>query len=392
MSEAATLEKPVEAKPIEIDSAVVEEPSLRRDRLLASLTLIAGGILLFAMPFALQSGRVFFLPVTAAIVIAIALVPLLEGLQNRRVPSGLAALICVLLFLVVVNVALAAIVVPASEWVTLLPQRLTRIRTNIAPVLDLFQSLQHFLDNIVKRFATGPVGRPSTPAVAPPNSVLALLATSAPSVLIEMFYSLLLVFFFLAGWTRLKRRTITSRTSIAGAVTTARVLRDVVSATSSYLGTITLVNVTLGLIVAAALWALGMGSPLMWGGLVTILNYIPYLGPIFAALLLALGGLMSFNDIWLAFTPPAIMIGLHLVEANAVTPFLVGRRVKINPLMILISISFWGWVWGPLGALLAVPLLIIIQRVIAAAGVPDITGFLFEEGMLTHVGDHETAP
>ena len=75
------------------------------------------------------------------------------------------------------------------------------------------------------------------------------------------------------------------------------------------------------------------------------------------------------------------MIGLHLVEANAITPMLVGRRVKINPLLILISISFWGWVWGPLGALLATPLLIIIQRVIAAAGLPDITGFLFEEGM-----------
>ena len=276
MSEAAHLEQPIEPAPVaEVHS---DDESRTRDRLLASLTLIAGLGLLFAMPFALQEGRVFFLPVTAAIVVAIALVPLLESLQNRRVPSGLAALICVLLFVAVVNVALAAIVVPASEWVTLLPQRLSRIQSNIAPVLDLFKSLQHFVDSIVKRLASGPVARAATPAVAPPNSVLALLATSAPSVLIEMFYALLLVFFFLAGWTRLKRKTITSRTSIAGAVTTARVLRDVVSATSSYLGTITMVNMTLGLIVAAAMWSIGMGSPLMWGGLVTILNYIPISG------------------------------------------------------------------------------------------------------------------
>jgi predicted PurR-regulated permease PerM len=390
LSEAAHLEKPIEATPI-VESHP-EGETQTRDRLLASLTLMAGIGLLFGVPFALQAGRVFFLPVTAAIIVAIALVPLLESLQNRRVPSGLAALICVLLFIAVVNVALAAIVVPASEWVTLLPQRLSRIQTNIAPVLDLFQSLQHFVDKIVKRLASGPVGRPEAPSVAPPNSVLALLATSAPSVLIEMFYALLLVFFFLAGWTRLKRKTITSRTSIAGAVTTARVLRDVVSATSSYLGTITMVNMILGLIVAGALWAIGLPSPLMWGGLVTILNYIPYLGPIFAAVLLTLGGLMSFTDIWWAFTPPAIMIGLHLVEANAITPMLVGRRVKINPLLILISISFWGWVWGPLGALLATPLLIIIQRVVAAAGVPDITGFLFEDGTLTHVTEHDSAP
>jgi predicted PurR-regulated permease PerM len=391
LSEAAHLEKPIEVTPVEVEPHG-EDVSFRRDRLLASLTLIAGAGLLFALPFALQAARAFFLPVTAAMIIAIALVPLLEGLQNRRVPSGLAALICVVLFVAVVNVALAAIVVPASEWVTLLPQRLSRIQSNIAPVLELFQSLQHFVDRIVKRLATGPVGRPATPAVAPPNSVLQLLATSAPSVLIEMFYALLLVFFFLAGWTSLKRRTITSRTSIHGAVTTARVLRDVVSATSSYLGTITMVNMILGLIVAGALWLIGLPSPLMWGGLVTIFNYIPYLGPIFAAVLLTLGGLMSFTDIWLAFTPPAIMIGLHLVEANAITPMLVGRRVKINPLLILISISFWGWVWGPLGALLATPLLIIIQRVIAAAGLPDITGFLFEEGMLTHLAEPDSAP
>lgn len=391
MSQAATLEIPIDPAPAAAEPHG-EDGSFRRDRLLASLTLIAGLGLLFAMPFALQEGRVFFLPVTAAMIIAIALVPLLEGLQNRRVPSGMAALICVLLFVAVVNVALAAIVVPASEWVTLLPQRLSRIQSNIAPVLDLFKSLQHFVDSIVKRLASGPVARAATPAVGPPNSVLALLATSAPSVLIEMFYALLLVFFFLAGWTRLKRKTITSRSSIAGAVTTARVLRDVVSATSSYLGTITIVNIILGLIVAAALWLIGMPSPLMWGGIVTILNYIPYLGPIFAAVLLTLGGLMSFTEIWWAFTPALIMVGLHLVEANAITPMLVGRRVKINPLLILISISFWGWVWGPLGALLATPLLIIIQRVIAAAGVPDITGFLFEEGMLTHVTEPETAP
>jgi predicted PurR-regulated permease PerM len=391
LSQAATLEKPIEAGPLPAE-AHSDENSFQRGRLLASLTLIAGIGLLLAAPFALQAGRVFFMPVTAAMIIAIALVPLLEGLQNRRVPSGMAALICVLLFIAVVNVALAAIVVPASEWVTLLPQRLSRIQSNIAPVLDLFKSLQHFVDSIIKRFASGPVGRPATTATTAPSSVLQLLATSAPSVLIEMFYALLLVYFFLAGWTSLKRRTITSRTSIAGAVTTARVLRDVVSATSSYLGTITIVNIILGLIVAAGLWAIGMPSPLMWGGIVTILNYIPYLGPIFAAALLTLGGLMSFTDIWWAFTPAVIMIGLHLVEANAITPMLVGRRVKINPLLILISISFWGFVWGPLGALLATPLLIIIQRVVAAAGVPDVTGFLFEEGMLTHVTEHDSAP
>ncbi len=103
----------------------------------------------------------------------------------------------------------------------------------------------------------------------------------------------------------------------------------------------------------------------MWGGIVALLNYIPYFGPVIGAFLLALGGLMTFNDIWTALLPPVVMYGLHLVEANAITPFIVGHRLTISPLLILISLSFWGWVWGTLGALLAVPLLIILQTVLA---------------------------
>jgi predicted PurR-regulated permease PerM len=132
-----------------------------------------------------------------------------------------------------------------------------------------------------------------------------------------------------------------------------------------------------------------MDSPLMWGGIVAVLNYIPYLGPIASALLLFFGGLMTFPDAWSALLPPAIFISFHLVEANLITPMVVGKRLTISPLAILISLSFWSWVWGTTGALLAVPLLIIVKTIFSAAGTPDIAGFLFEEGTLTHVGDHE---
>jgi len=99
---------------------------------------------------------------------------------------------------------------------------------------------------------------------------------------------------------------------------------------------------------------------------------------------------MTFSDIWMALLPAVIQVALHVVEANAVTPAILGKRLTINPLLILLSLSFWGWVWGTPGALLAVPLLIIIQTVIAAAGKPDIAGFLFEEGTLVAGGhDHD---
>lgn len=360
-----------------------QEVNRRRDRLLASIALTSGIGLMLALPFALRAGAEFFLPLTAALVIAIALVPLLEWMERRGLPSGLAALIAMIGFLVVANTALVLIVVPATDWFRILPQRLPQIQANLAPLIDFYANLQRFVDETVRMIATGPVAAAQTAAVDAPRSLLQFAATSAPSAIIQMVFALLIIYFFLAGWTRLRRRTINSRGSFDGAMAVARVIQNMVDATSAYVITIATINLCLGGAVAFALWLIGMPSPLMWGGIVALLNFIPYFGPMLAAVLLGLGGLMVFDDVYVALLPAGLQVGFHLVEANVVTPMLLGRRLTMNPLLILVSLAFWGWVWGTPGALLGVPLLIIIQTVVQAAGTPDIAGFLFEQGTLT---------
>lgn len=376
----------VEDDPGEEVRALAETISVKRDRLLASLTLIAGIGVIVALPFALRAGAEFFMPVTAALVIAIALVPLLEWFERRRIPSKLAAALCVLVFLFMALFAIGSIVVPASDWVAQVPTKIGKVREALQPVLDIYKNLDRFIDRTVSQIA---FTQEHTRAVRieTPNSMSSLLITSAPHLLIQLFFSLLVIFFFLAGWTTMRKRTIVSRGSFEGALTTARVIQQVVDATSTYLGTITLINIGLGTLTALVLWWLGMPSPVMWGGIVAVANYIPYLGPIVCALLLFVGGLMTYPDIWGALMPPAAFIGFHLVEANFFTPMVVGHRLTISPLSILISLSFWAWIWGTTGALLAVPLLIIMKTIFAAAGTPDIAGFLFEHGTLTHIGD-----
>lgn len=360
-----------------------QEINRRRDRLLASIALTSGIGLVLALPFALRAGAEFFLPLTAALVIAIALVPFLEWMERRRVPPAMAALVALIAFLVVANTALVLIIVPATDWFRLLPERLPKIQDNLAPLIDFYSQLQRFVDETLKMLATGPVAAAQTAAVDAPRSLLQFAATSAPSAIIQMVFALLIIYFFLAGWTRLRRRTINSRGSFDGAMAVARVIQNVVDATSAYVLTIATINLCLGLSVALALWLIGMPSPLMWGGIVALLNFIPYFGPMLAAVLLGLGGLMVFDDVWKALLPAALQVAFHLVEANVITPTVLGRRLTMNPLLILVSLTFWGWVWGTLGALLAVPLLIIIQTIVAAAGTPDIAGFLFEHGTLT---------
>lgn len=360
-----------------------QEINRRRDRLLASIALTAGIGLIIALPFALRAGAEFFLPLTAALVIAIALVPLLEWMERRRLPSGLAALLALIGFLLVANTALVLIIVPATDWFRILPERLPQIQANLAPLIDFYANLQRFVDETVRMLATGPVAAAQTAAIDTPRSLLQFAAASAPSAIVQMVFALLIIYFFLAGWTRLRRRTISSRDSFDGALAVARVIQNVVDATSAYVITIATINLGLGLAVAVSLWLIGMPSPWMWGGIVALLNFIPYFGPMLAAVLLGLGGLMVFDDIWVALLPAALQVGFHMVEANVVTPTVLGRRLTMNPLLILVSLAFWGWVWGTPRALLGVPLLIIIQTVVQAAGTPDIAGFLFEQGTLT---------
>ena len=373
--------------PVEVPHAFIES-STKRDRLLASIALIAGLGILLGVPFALRAGAEFFLPVTAALVVAITLVPMLEWLERRGVPSRLAAGFCIIFFILLAAFAVGSIVLPAIDWVALIPERIPKAKAALDPVLDLYKSFDKFVERIFSQITIAPEqGR--TVRIETPNSLSGLLATSAPHLLIQLFFSLLVIFFFLAGWTSMRKRTIVSRGSFEGALTTARVIQQVVDATSIYIGTITLINVTLGALTALVLWQLGMDSPIMWGGIVAVLNYIPYLGPIGSVMLLFFGGLMTFPDVWSALFPPLIFTGLHLVEANFITPMIVGKRLTISPLAILVSLSFWSWVWGTTGALLAVPLLIIMKTIFSAAGTPDIAGFLFEHGTLTHAGEED---
>ncbi|MEO6433157.1 MAG: AI-2E family transporter [Sphingomicrobium sp.] len=378
--------EPIE--PSEEVLAVAEGITVKRDRLLASLTLIAGIGAILALPFALRAGAEFFMPVTAAMVVAIALVPLLQMFERRGVPPKLAALLCVVLFLAAMAFVIGSILIPAIDWIALVPQRIDKVRDALEPVLDLYKNLDTYIGRITAQIELGR-GTSNAVHIETPNNFMGLLATSAPHLLVQLFFALLVIFFFLAGWTTMRKRTIVSRGSYEGALTTARVIEEVVDATSTYIGTITMINVGLGALTALILYIMGMDSPIMWGGIVAVANFVPYLGPIVSACLLFLGGLMVFPDAWTALGPPAVFIGLHLIEANFFTPMVVGEKLEISPLAILVALSFWAWVWGTIGALLAIPLLIILKTIFSAAGTPDIAGFLFEHGTLTHVGEAE---
>jgi predicted PurR-regulated permease PerM len=162
--------------------ALAEAFTAKRDRLLAALTLIGGIGLIVALPFALRAGAEFFLPVTAALVIAIALVPMLEWFERHGVPSKLAAALCVLLFLAFAFFAIGSIVLPAIDWIALIPERIDQVRATLEPLLDLYNAFDRFVEGILSQIAAVPdPGRVVT--IETPNSLSGLLATSAPHLI-----------------------------------------------------------------------------------------------------------------------------------------------------------------------------------------------------------------
>ena len=171
------------------DHVVLEGDSAKRDRLLASLNLIGGIGLLIAFPFALRAGAEFFLPVTAALVIAIALVPMLEWFERRGVPSKIASALCVVIFLLIAIFAIGSIVLPAIDWVARVPERIGKVRDALEPVLDLYNTFERFIDRTVSQIAVAEeAGR--TVRLETPNSMLGLLTASAPHAMIQLFFAL----------------------------------------------------------------------------------------------------------------------------------------------------------------------------------------------------------
>src|SRR5690606_30646700 len=137
---------------------------------------------------------------------------------------------------------------------------------------------------------------------------------------------------------------------------------------SRYVFTITLINVGLGLLLAAVLhWGLGLDGPeaLLWGTIATLLNYAPYVGPALGVVMMLAMGFVTWDGMWPSLLPAAIYLGLHTLEGQLVTPLILGQRMQLSPLVLILALLVFGWLWGIVGLLLAVPLLVCVKRVFA---------------------------
>ena len=349
-------------------------------RLISALVVLIGLGVFFALPFVLSIGSVVFLPLVTAIILTVILSPLADKLHGFGIPNSLASLLSLLVFFAILVLALALIFQPAITLFDQFPALLNRVGERFTELRNQFAwvaQINEQLADLVEREEAREV------VVATP-SWLEEMAIATPTVLIETVLTLLMAYFMIEARVRLRQRLLFGRTSFGTSIKAARVLREVQDRVAAYILTVGLINALVGVVVAAGAWALGVDAPIMWGGLAAILNFLPYIGPTLMICLLALFGIGTSETVLLGLVPAAAYLGLHTIEANVVTPSILGARFTMNPVMILIALSYFTWVWGVFGALLSVPILLMLTALFDHVGKPNVIGFVFGEPLFAN--------
>ena len=345
-------------------------------RLISALVLLLGIGLFLALPFVLSIGAVVFLPVVTAVILTVILSPLADRLNGWGLPNALASFVALLVFFAILLLALALILQPAITLFDQLPALVQRVGERFGEIQERFSWIAQINQQLVDLMERE--GAPREVVLATP-SFLEELAFATPTVVIEVILTLLMAFFMIESRVRLRQKLLFGRTSFGTSIKAARVLREVQDRVAAYILTVGWINALVGVIVAAGAWALGVEAPIMWGGLAAILNFLPYIGPTVMVGLLALFGIGTADTVLLGLVPAIAYLGLHTIEANVVTPSILGARFTMNPVLILIALSYFTWVWGAFGALLSVPILLMLTALFDHVGRPNLVGFIFGE-------------
>ncbi|MGH8111904.1 MAG: AI-2E family transporter [Rhodanobacteraceae bacterium] len=318
--------------------------------------------MLLAIAATLVLAKTLLIPLVLAAFIALALNPIVAGLHRLRVPRGLGALIVILALSAVIAGGVIGLSSPATQWVHEAPRIMRdvgfKVRHMTEPLTRMSKAASKSLAGIGVAARASAKPQPTTGLSGFAfNDVL----EAAPGIVVSALTIVLLVFFFLGFGREVAAHFVTAVPAFGYRRVALRLVRGIQVEFSRYLLTVTLINVALGLVTAAVLWALQVPDPLLWGGLVTLLNFMPYVGAITNVLLLLVVGLLNFPTPLHALAPAACFAVLAALEGNVITPMIMGNRMRLSPLAILVWLMIWAWLWGIPGALLAVPMLTCLK-------------------------------
>ncbi|MET0867399.1 MAG: AI-2E family transporter [Pseudorhodoplanes sp.] len=319
-------------------------------RVMAQMATIAMAAIMIGVCLYLM--RPLLIPILSALVVSLTLGPLAGYAVKNGLPAFVPAVVIVVLLGAVLYAASVALTDPISDLVARAPEIGTRIR-------EKFVFMERPLAAI-RDLRAAVMGAESLKVdVSAPTEVIgSVLGTVTPALLqFVLFFATL--FFFVFGRAAMRRSVVNLFNGRDGRLRALKIFNDVERSLSGYLITVTVINACVGLVATLVTWWLGFPAPLLWGALAFVLNYIPYVGPGVMHAILFLVGLMTFDTLLPALIAPLFFIAFTFVEGHFIMPNIVGRQLLLHPLAVFLSLAFWAWLWGPIGAFPATPILIM---------------------------------
>ena len=333
-----------------------------RPRAPASLVVLAA----LAVGYTLWATQDLILPVLLAMFFALVGNPIIRVLQRIRIPRFLAALAVLCSGLALAILLGQQLVQPASEWIREAPRELRSLAPKLQKLAKPMQDANKAAENIARAAGGENTSRPVQVVRTEVNDPYRVLTTT-PRMVASILAVVLLTFFFMVYGQDLQRHAIALLPDRQKKRVTVEILHTIEIEVSRYVLTISVINMVVGLVFAACLY-LGLDLPLdqalLWGTLAAILNFAPYVGPLIGIVVMLLMGFSSFNDPVQSLLPAAIYLGLHTLEGQIVTPIVLGKRMALSPLILILALMVFGWIWGIIGLLLAVPMLVCVKIVL----------------------------
>ncbi|WP_313919711.1 AI-2E family transporter [Tahibacter sp.] len=341
------------------ESVTVDEADriggVRQQRQLSSLRLTLVWLSMLATLSIMFFAKALMVPVLLALFLALSLNPLVASLSRRWLPRALIAMLVMTAGTAVIVFVGIAVAEPAQRWVERAPEAARLLTPRMRAVTQQIEAAGRATRNMM-----------GTRAEGPPSPVLFDVwetVAEAPRLVVTVFSVFLLVYFFLVYGELLLRRAVSLTSSFASRRNAVDIVRVMQHEMSRYLFTTTTINTLVGVGATLIAFATGIPDPLLWGVMALLLNFIPYFGPLCMTLLFALLGMLTYGKLGPGLTPAGLFATMVIIEGQFLTPLVLGRQMKINPLMILLWLMLLGWLWGAVGIVIAVPLLVALKIV-----------------------------
>lgn len=323
-------------------------------------TVFLGGIFLLMLLGACYAAAEIVLPIVLAFVLMLVLQPAVRLLERWHMPRSLAALALILMLfsaLIGLGTALSG---PAANWAQRLPEGIPKLQERLSFLSEPVAAFQKFVTR-AEGLASGEANALAVKVEG--TGVSGRLITGTRDVIAGLLETVLVLFFLLISGETFLRRLVEILPRFKNKRQAVDISNQIESDISAYLLTITIMNAAVGVLTGTAVALAGLGDPLLWGTVAFLLNFVPILGPMVGVVIFLLAGLLTIDTLWLAFLPAALYLAIHLIEGEAITPMLLAHRFTINPVLVIVSLVFWYWMWGVPGAILATPMLAVMKIV-----------------------------